>query len=637
MPPFIEHRRAASAESGRPKLCKARRTSARAAAGFAILLALGVYAPAGRCHAAGAAAPAAISLIPADRTTVWNPGLNAVGGAPQRTTVCATIEASRFGSGMVDASTYIQAALASCPKGQVVQLSAGVFRVDNLILIDRAVTLRGAGAQATILKKTNGAVAGVDHGESDSQPVILIGSERWPKSDDARSVSLLADGEKGASSVVVSGNPRLQTGDLVLIDSDEYGAASWTALPNRAGRATGERIFASDRTVFMRHNPPDEAADDPIPDSLSWFSRPGRPVSEVKEVAAVDGDRLSFTTPLHIGFPRAKASQVTPLQCKPVTFAGVEFLGVVGGSDDAVRFECAAYAWVKGIEVSVWEGSAISLDYAFRVEVRDSYVHDAAFSTPGGGAYAITFERGSSDALIENNIVVKTNKAIVARGAGAGSVVAYNYIDDGFIAYDQGWQEVGLSGSHYAGSHSMLFEGNEAFNYDSDNTHGNAIYMTVFRNHLLGFRRDFADAANIRAAGLNYGSWWHSFIGNVLGSAGRMQGWTLEDNGENSNDRAPFHGGPSIWRLGYQADRWDQAGDPKVLATLVRQGNYDFLTRSVQWEGPELPLPDSLYLAGKPAFFGTHAWPWVDPIGAVKVHELPAKARYEAGAPFAAP
>src|SRR5262249_24988621 len=39
------------------------------------------------------------TLIPADRATVWNPGLNVVGGIPHRATVCATVNASTYGHG----------------------------------------------------------------------------------------------------------------------------------------------------------------------------------------------------------------------------------------------------------------------------------------------------------------------------------------------------------------------------------------------------------------------------------------------------------------------------------------------------------------------------------------------------------
>jgi hypothetical protein len=44
-----------------------------------------------------------------------------------------------------------------------------------------------------------------------------------------------------------------------------------------------------------------------------------------------------------------------------------------------------------------------------------------------------------------------------------------------------------------------------------------------------------------------------------------------------------------------------------------------------------------LYLSGKPAFFGSYTWPWVDPTGSTQLYILPAKARYDAGTPFLLP
>ena len=165
---------------------------------------------------------------------------------------------------------------------------------------------------------------------------------------------------------------------------------------------------------------------------------------------------------------------------------------------------------------------------SFRIEIRDSYIHDGVWPYPGGGGYGIGLAGAASEVLIENNIVNRMNKVMVAKSAGAGSVVGYNYMDNSFIENAQSWVEVGLNGSHMVGSHHILFEGNESFNYDSDNTHGNAIAMTIFRNHLVGQRSDFSDLQNARGAGLMIGSWWHSFIGNVLGEPGKMTGWTYE-------------------------------------------------------------------------------------------------------------
>ena len=79
------------------------------------------------------------------------------------------------------------------------------------------------------------------------------------------------------------------------------------------------------------------------------------------------------------------------------------------------------------------------------------------------------------------------------------------------------------------------------------------------------------------------------------------------------------------------------APDPRTLSTVIRGGNFDYLTKEVVWSKslPAQTLPASLYLTAKPGFFGSYQWPWVDPAGSTRLHVLPAKARLDAGTPFA--
>jgi hypothetical protein len=186
------------------------------------------------------------------------------------------------------------------------------------------------------------------------------------------------------------------------------------------------------------------------------------------------------------------------------------------------------------------------------------------------------------------------------------------------------------------GPHHVLFEGNYGFNWDSDKTHGNAIYHTVFRNHLRGIRRDFGDATTAngpkRCGAVTYYSYWHSFVGNVLGASGQMTGWVYESGSMDA---------PSIWKLGW--DDWSPYPiDPRATATTLRHGNYDYVTNSVVWDRSisNHVLPPSLYLSQSPAFFNAgrgYAWPWVNPLDAVQLQTLPAKARFDAGTPFVQP
>ena len=565
------------------------------------------------------------SIVPAEARTTWTPGVP--GGVPIRTAVCRTVAAASYGDGLQDASAAIQAAVNACPAGQVVSLSAGTFTVNNLVQVSKGITVRGAGAGATVLRKTNGAVP-FSYIARDTQPIFVVGPNRWPKTADSTSVNLIADAVSGAKSVSVKNAGGFTAGQFVLLDEDHYNTGGWVSLPNRKGVPTNARIWASDRVVYTRHNPPDPA-DDPFPDSLTWFARPGRPINEIKEIAAVNGNVITFTTPLHIGYRVLKMAQVTRYDSVHVRNAGIEDLTVTGGADGNIRFEAAAYSWMKSVENTLWLGEGVSVDQSFGVEVRDSYIHDAAWPVPGGGGYAISLAGGSSAVLVENNIVVKANKMMVARASGAGSVVGYNYMDNGYIWNTEEWVEVGLSGSHYVGGHHMLFEGNESFNYDSDNTHGSAIAMTVFRNHLTGRRRDIPGKSNVRAAGLMFGSWWHAFIGNVMGDEGQMSGWLYEDSGVGSPSGSAWGDGQYIWKLGYDPTHWEQSVDPKVRTTTLRDGNFDYVTNSVKWDRTPRAIPASLYLTSKPAFFGDNLWPWVDPTSPTPLAVLPARQRYE--------
>jgi hypothetical protein len=230
---------------------------------------------------------------------------------------------------------------------------------------------------------------------------------------------------------------------------------------------------------------------------------------------------------------------------------------------------------------------------------------------------------------VENNIFINANKVMVMRASGGGNVIAYNYFDNGYIGNSTGWMETGLNASHLTCPHFELFEGNQAFNIDGDDTWGGAVDNTFFRNHATGKRRSFRDTSNRRAIGLMYGHYFYSFVGNVLGTADEdpapYGAFAYEDTW-------PWEPDPvGLWRLGYTPKDWNARPDARVIATTHRHGNFDYATNTVRWtEGYRRAQPASLYLEGRPAFFGSDPWPWVDPVGPVKLHTLPAYARYEA-------
>jgi hypothetical protein len=645
--------------------------------------------------------------------------MKSTGGIPNRTTIYKTLTPS--GS---DDSAAIQAAVNACPNGQVVMLAAGTFIVNNFVLINKPITLRGAGAGQTIVKKTNGATM-LSYNPPDSQPFVIMGPNRWPWPDNT-SQNLSADGVKGSTSITMASTTGFSVGQIVLLD--ELSGAKWMTDP--LGR--GQIWAAPDwKVTWQFHNPGIQYVDDPLTATTptggaaaTWFCRQDRPTGEMKQITAINGNTITFATPLHSNYRASLTAQLTPFNGNPhITNAGVESLTAIGFSDGCIRFMTSAFCWIKNVEITIWGGEGVAFVYAYKCEVRDSYIHDPAWSEPGGAGYAISSSNASSEFLVENNISIRTNKVIVARCSGAGAVVGYNYMDDGFILTNQNWIEIGLNGSHMVGSHHMLFEGNCSHNFDSDKTHGSSTYHTVFRNWLRGTRggsftnpytstitsasmtggtgykvndqltlnvqdpmyglaavltvsavdgngnptsftitnggsqytsttvsiasktgtgsggtlsvsvgnstiNDAVQTGNgpRRCAGSTAYSYWMSFVGNVLGVQGQMNGFIYDSTGTMSMST------PAIWLLGWD-DEVPQPYDPQTAATTVREGNWDWLQSKQTWNTvPAQTLANSMYLSGKPSFFGSNPWPWVDPTTG-NVATLPAKARYDAGTP----
>ncbi len=275
------------------------------------------------------------SILDPDRRTVWAPGVP--GGIPARTQVCATVNASTYGNGSSDATAGIQAAINACPAGQVVQLSAGTFTVNggNYLLINKGITLRGAGPGSTTLQKTDGAKPGQEQTGPNPSPLVIIGPARWDNNGGS-SVALTADAVKGAYSVTVSSTAGLSAGQIVLLD--ELSGAGWQ--PDPAGRG---QIWASPdfRVVWQRHNP-SQGTDDPFPDAAGWFSRDDRPTNEIKEIDHLSGNTIFFSTPVHISYRTSHTAQVSTFGYPHTRNAGIEDLTVIGGDQGNVRFHWAA-------------------------------------------------------------------------------------------------------------------------------------------------------------------------------------------------------------------------------------------------------------------------------------------------------
>jgi len=527
-------------------------------------------------------------IIAPERITAWNPGILADGqlgmplgvdGLPQRTMVCATL--SPGGN--------IQAALDACPEGQVVKLGAGNFTTASTITLTRGVVLRGTGSQGapngTTITKTGGGT------------VLAIGDARDQICSGGTAVALAQAGAKEAKTIVVNSAASFRAGDLALVD------------------------VVDDSTVQQGDCP--------------YFKRvSGRSATQRVEIAAVDAatNTLTLTSPLHWKFESAAPylAQITRVTRPVVRWAGIEQLEVAGGSNPGyngqmaggIDISNAAYSWVKDVQTDTVGGMHVSMTGTYRVVVRDSYFHHSANYGFGADCYGIVLRCGSADNLVENNVVRYMNKPILFNVSGGGNVIAYNYADNSWATPAE-WQEVNID-THCSFPHMELMEGNYAPHMGATITHGNAGYLTFFRNFSSS---KFASPAvagsnatqtgNITTLQFQMGDIGMNVLGNVLGT----DGLTTAYDGYDSNVK-------SIFSLGSAND---------VSATsLYRHGNYDTVHDDVIWDSAHMvhALPPSLYLSAKPAWWpATTPWPWVGPDKMPMVDTLPAKSRSDQLAP----
>ena len=519
--------------------------------------------------------PQASPLIPDDRRMDWKPGVP--GGIPVYPEFANVKTAyGAKGDGRADDTAAIQKAMDDCPEGRAVLIPAGAYRLTASLAFTRGIVLRGEGPDKTEL--VNEATAGnaISISNYDNEVVTRI----------------LKGATKGSTSITVDDASRLRAGDLLQIDqlNDDYvsiegegGTARWS------GREEGRRAMG-----------------------------------QLVELTKKDGHRLTLSRPLAITFKDALKPQALRTSDKVIRRAGVEDLRLDTTrrrTDDSgsIKFWNTIHCWVRNVESSRgWFGGHVTFKKSLGGEVRDSYFHHAhAYGT--GHGYAVQLTGQTTDTLVENNACYYLNTGPQTACCGPGNVIAYNF---SFQTWGRDypktdWVHPDLS-HHSAHTFLALFEGNVAGSLCFDFYWGSSSHNTIFRN-ALDMRNPRLDGRpmtrNIVGIRLDKFSRFNTAIGNVLGHDG------LEGEAE-SEGRSGF-ATPVAWSFGHP-------GDPEVKKTLRRHGNFDWITKRVQWDPAisDRKLPDSLYLASKPAFFGKLAWPPIGPDRKPMAGAIPARERW---------
>jgi hypothetical protein len=538
--------------------------------------------------------------IPAARRTTWQGNVGVPGGIPTTWANCATDACNTLYGGDVSHTT-INAAIASASNQTVVRIPAGTFTITGVITIVRSnVVLRGAGRTSTILNMQMTGQQGISTENSSSTEAAL---------------ALTGGYTQGSTSITVADSSTVAAGDTIYFTQD-----------NDFGTGTDN----TDSTFMW-----DSAASASI-------------VRIAANVATSSAGTITFDPPLPYALTAGLNPKLVAYTYAPMSYVGIEnmTLDSAGGFAEAeIIYLHNAYAsWVKNVEARNFGNACMQLSTCVRCEIRDNYIHT---TYTAGDGYGIYLYKQNSGTLIENNVIDDMFFSIMGNQS-VGAVIAYNYSVN---IHASTWQE-GINVQH--GGHEMmnLYEGNVGTGMMSDGYHGSASHHTIFRNHFNGVD---AGSLTLRRIMIDLCRFSHYFnvIGNVLGDS-TWAATSYEMAGQNDAGSPPV-----IYRLGYPnmgnngyypanlPNVWLEGGpDANVRTTLLRHKNYDYLTASqivcntatYSDEGCQGAtnvavgdtIPNSLYLASKPAFFGSLTWPPVNPTGPT-VAEIPAAYFYRTG------
>jgi hypothetical protein len=523
---------------------------------------------------AASAATAWGQIIPSNRTANWSLAYVGVpGGIPHRTNIYTTLAAGA-------SAATIQTAINNCPSNQVVLLAPGSYNVSSTLNFPfgrNGITLRGSGTNTVL------------HNTGSSYMISLGGGALWntanyPPTWDA-GVSITSGNTQGSSNLVVSSGAGMVVGQMVMVD--ENNDTNW---------------------VF----------------DTGGGSAP-RAMGQATVIQAISGNTITIWPPLLVNFntgsdPRLKTLGSPTYQ---VQFSGIEDLVIDGSTTTAgtgMMIENCYSCWLSNVTFS------LVANYHCTVydSCRCSFSHCSFLDSPSHGPnhYGLGFEQRVCSSLVENCIMKSIFPGMEMNYGSSGNVVAYNFMFDSY--QDNFGPGVTLDCNH--GPHNVmnLFEGNVLSEFQSDGYFGSASHMTLLRNWVMGWGPTMGGG---KAISLNRWSWYFNLVGNLAGTNGAQTEYEMTANGDSANPVYQF-GYPNMGNNGYNGtappNTWNNPGsassdnqwrDLLVRTNLIRSGNWDIINKAVVWD-PSITnhtIPTSLYLSGKPSWFGSLAWPPFDP------------------------
>jgi hypothetical protein len=481
---------------------------------------------------------------------------------PPRTQVCATIAPEGTSTAPVP-PTDLNAAIQTCPAGQVVQLQAGSYYFNNTIDLYctttspcalNGVTLRGAGADQTKIYFSSGASFAMGGNQyahwttlaAAPAPGATTVQLSAPDSEITPGIMIgITQCTTGASGTVSSGNGLACTASNGLAIYDNGGEF----VCNQDGPFCSHGLLSTQTSTLN-----DEATQGQV---------------QAVQVTAVSGTTLTVTPPIFLD-DLSMANTLAVWDGYPTAIGiGLEDVSLdftASTASDDFSFDGCYGCWVKGTRIiaGVNATQAFVMDRLVQYLVSNNYLfafNSGNYGFLNGGSY------GLSSGLVLNNI---TEHLCGIEWSGTGEVLAYNYslpeVSENYF-------------SHTGGTSSNLLEGNHAVQFTDDGIHGTHDFTTAFRNRFDGLAGGVYNGAGfIQPLNVAAASRFDNIVGNVLGTPGVESSYV---NGANP-----------VYTLGILDMRGGVGSalfDPTTEATALLWGNYDTFHGSVQWNASEVP------------------------------------------------
>lgn len=591
-------------------------------------------------------------LLPPTRAVNWSSA--GAGAIPSRTTICQTLGLAGQTPTYVQSVTAAQitVALQACAgTNQTVYLNPGTYSMTQTLgggLFPSNVTLRGAGPNKTILSwtATNSNCNGIG-----AVAFCINNGDAGALQYSANVLAVTSGMAQGSTSVTLGAAPNgfsgalsnLHVGSLIAFNELDDASDNGNWYVCGTGGTTGT---CSQQGV-----------------SNAWNSGGVRAEMQIVTVSAISGSTVTFTPGLYApNWSSGKSPYATFSSTLPVTGVGIEQLQIntqsLGDIQAMLEFMWTTNSWVQDVSLinAAGLGSSsrkhVEISSDAHITIKDSYLFG---SSPSSEGYGIDLLWGTSDSLVQNNICQHIASCTMTETAVA-NVFGYNFDVDNFYTGSgsaPNWQQCDAF-HHDDGDYYNLWEGHEGICWSADNIHGSSFSNTAFRSYFSG--RDAATRCPGGGTGCGTGpktqnteaiqklayARYDNVVANVLGTSGYFTSY--QNVGASGNPSScPGFNSTAIYSLNFASQdqvpispacigaNWILDNDPLVTSSMVRWGNYDTVSASVQTNSnetassastyPGLSSPSttwssysSFYLSGPPSWWvfpnGNASTPW---------------------------